>query len=321
MSSDSHKNLRNKCNNIALRLNFSYFDLMKIVDKLIKEITGSIIKNTLPKGGFANHKNGSYRPDATSWAVIAFSSLNINDSSIDSARKKLEQTQMPDGRVPLQINQPQTCWPTSLAIMAWHNEKKFEGNQNKAVHFMQNFSGLHWEKNDDSVTGHDTKIKGWPWIENTHSWVEPTSIAIIALEIAGKKSHPRIEEAKRMLLDRQLNSGGWNYGNTTVFDRQLRPMPESTGMALSALHKKVERKTVQKSLNYLKNNIKNLKTPFSLGWGLLGLGTWGISPADKPNLIARCLKQQEIFGTYNTLQMSLLLTALIAEKGLVDLIK
>jgi len=294
---------------------------MKVIDKLIKEITEIIKKNAAPGGGFANHKNGSYRPDATSWAVIAFSSLNINDSLIDSARKKLEQTQMPDGRVPLRIDQPQACWPTSLAIMAWHKGKKFQRTQNKAIHFMLKFSGLHLEKNEDSATGHDTKIKGWPWIENTHSWVEPTSMTMIALEIAGKESHPRIEEAKRMLLDRQLDSGGWNYGNTTVFGRQLRPMPESTGMALSALHKIVKKNTIEKSLNYLQNNIENLKTPFSLAWGLLGLSAWGISPADKPGLIAGCLRQQEIFGTYNTVQLSLLLIALIAEKGFVDLIK
>ncbi len=293
---------------------------IKIIDKLIKEMTESIIKKILPGGGFTNNENGSYRPDATSWAVNAFSSLNINDSSIHSASEKLKQTQMPDGRVTLQKNQPQTCWPTPLAIMAWHNKKKFQDNQNKAVHFMLNFSGLHWEKRDFTA-GHDTMIRGWPWIENTHSWVEPTAMAMIALEIADKGNHTRSVEAKRMLLDRQLSSGGWNYGNTTVFGQQLRPMLESTGMALNALQRKVKRKAVQKSLDYLQNNIEQLKTPFSLGWGLLGLGSWGIEPADKPGLIVRCLRQQGIFGTYNTLQMSLLLVALIAQKGLVDLIK
>ncbi len=271
-------------------------------------------------GGFANHRNGGYRPDATAWAVIAFSSLNINDSSMNSARKKLKQTQMPDGRISLQIDQLQTCWPTTLAIIAWHNEKEFQGNQDKAVLFMINFSGLHCKK-DDSDTGHDPMIKGWPWIEDTHSWVEPTSMAMLALEIANKGKHPRIEEATRMLLDRQLASGGWNYGNTTSFGRQLRPMPESTGMALSALHTRVKKNAIDKSLKYLKDKIKQLKTPLSLGWGLLGLGAWGIIPTDKPNLIARCLKQQEIFGPYNTLQLSLLLIALVAEKGFVDLTK
>jgi len=227
---------------------------------------------------------------------------------------------MPDGRVALMANRPQTWWPTPLAIMAWHNKTKFQDNQNKAVDFMLNFSGLHWE-NMNSFIGHDTFIKGWPWIENTHSWVEPTSMAMIALEIAGKKNHPRINEAKRMLLNRQLESGGWNYGNTTIFDQPLRPMVESTGIALSALQNKVSKKTIDNSLNYLQDNIHKLKTPLSLGWGLLGLSAWSIAPADKQGLIAKCLEQQEIFGAYNTVQLSLLLTALIAENGIVNLLK
>lgn len=274
----------------------------------------------MPGGGFANHKNGSCRPDATSWAIIAFLSLNFNDILINSAGKKLTQNQMPDGRIVLSTDQPQACWPTSPAIIAWHNKPEFKDFQNKAVHFMLNFSGQYWKK-INSVTGHDTMIKGWPWIEGTHSWVEPTSMAMVALEIAGKKNHPRIEEAKRMLMDRQLDSGGWNYGNTSIFDKQLRPMPESTGIALSALHGKVEEKTIDKSLKYLQDNIDQLKSPLSLGWGLLGLGAWSITPADKKGLITRCLKQQAIFGIYNTVQLSLLLIALIAQKGLVDLIK
>ncbi|MEN8122916.1 MAG: prenyltransferase/squalene oxidase repeat-containing protein [Bacteroidota bacterium] len=293
---------------------------MNLIDKLVKDITAIIKKNSLPDNGFAIHKNGSYRPDATAWAVIALSNANINDVSINLAREKLKQTQMSDGRVTLKIDQPRTWWPTPLAVMAWHKEKKFRDNQNRAVDFMLDFSGRHWKKNN-SITRHDPAIKGWPWIENTHSWVEPTSMAVIALEIAGKGNHPRVEEAKKMLLDRQLDFGGWNYGNTTVFGRQLRPMPESTGIALCALYKKVDKNAIKKSLEYLQNKIQELKTPFSLGWGLLGLGAWGIVPDDKSGLIDRCLKQQEIFGTYNTLQLSLLLIALSADNGLVDLIK
>jgi len=98
-------------------------------------------------------------------------------------------------------------------------------------------------------------------------------------------------------------------------------MPESTGMALSALHKKIDKKIINKSLEYLLYKIRYLKTPFSLGWGLLGLGAWGITPADKSSLIAKCLEQQEIFGTYNTLQLSLLLIALVSENGFVQLVR
>lgn len=274
------------------------------------------MKNALPGGGFSISTNKDFRPDATAWAVIAFSNLHINNATIDLSLKRLGRNQLSDGRVPLQKNHPQACWPTPLAIIAWH-DKEYQDNQNKAVKFILEFSGLHWKKNN-LITGHDTLIKGWPWIEHTHSWVEPTSMAMMALELSGKNNHPRVEEAKNMLLDRQLDNGGWNYGNTSVFHQELLPMPESTGMALCALDKKIEKKAIKHSLEYLQNNIEELKTPLSLSWGLLGLAAWGIVPEKKFSLITACLKLQKIYGDFPTDHLSLLLIALVTEKGFVN---
>ena len=60
-------------------------------------------------------------------------------------------------------------------------------------------------------------------------------MGILALKAVGFAGHDRVKEAVRMILNRQLPSGGWNYGNTTVFKRELLPMPEHTGQALCAL--------------------------------------------------------------------------------------
>ena len=87
---------------------------------------------------------------------------------------------------------------------------------------------MHWKKDEEETTGHDTNLKGWSWRSDTFSWCEPTSMAMMALEVAGYGGHPRLIEAQRLLLDRQIPGGGWNYGNTTVFGQVLNPMPEST---------------------------------------------------------------------------------------------
>jgi hypothetical protein len=78
-------------------------------------------------------------------------------------------------------------------------------------------------------------------VAGTHSWIEPTALGVIALKAAGHERHERVQEAIRMILDRQLPHGGWNYGNTFVFGRELRPMPESSGAALAGLAGQVER--------------------------------------------------------------------------------
>jgi hypothetical protein len=81
-----------------------------------------------------------------------------------------------------------------------------------------------------------------------------------------------------------------------VFGLELRPMPESTGIALNALKNRTNRSSLQCSLDYLKSTIKAVPTPFSLGWGLLGLGAWKERPPESRSLIAACLERQEWIG-------------------------
>ena len=51
-------------------------------------------------------------------------------------------------------------------------------------------------------------------------------------------------------------------------------MPESTGSALTGLAGHVEMGVVARSLDYLRGEVNALRTPVSLGWGLLGLAAW-----------------------------------------------
>src|SRR5205823_8208613 len=68
-----------------------------------------------------------------------------------------------------------------------------------------------------------------------------------------------------IFLDRQLPHGGWNYGNTLMFGKELHPMPESTGAALSGLAGMVDQDNVSRSLDYLQGEVDRLRTPISLG--------------------------------------------------------
>ena len=132
------------------------------------------------------------------------------------ARSRLAADQLPDGRVCISPDHPEVYWPTSLAVFAWHQSPEHRENQARAADFLITSSGTHCPREADSPSAHDTNIKGWPWIADTHSWAEPTALAMMALKIAGYGGHQRVKEATRLLLDRQLPQGGWNYGNTLV---------------------------------------------------------------------------------------------------------
>jgi hypothetical protein len=118
-----------------------------------------------------------------------------------------------------------------------------------------------------------------------------------------------------MMLDRQLPHGGWNYGNTTVYGQELHAMPESTGAALAGLAGQVQEGTVSRSLDYLQGEVDRMRTPISLGWGLLGLAAWDHLPSNSEALVKRCLANQARYGEYDTSALGLLLLAALEREA------
>jgi hypothetical protein len=279
------------------------------LEKLISNAIDLVCSRALPEGGFSVKGDGVFRPDATAWAILALKSGSCCDEYLSKACRRLTQSQLPDGRVPLITAIPAAYWPTALAVLAWQKSASQNDSVQKAVAFLINNTGVHSTKSKDSLNEHDTGIKGWPWVENTHSWVEPTSMAVLALRSSGQGEHPRVLEAVRMLLDRQLPSGGWNMGNTFVFDKELLPVPESTGHALTALNSFSNTEVVQKSLDYLNKIVQDLRTPLALAWGLFGLTSWNRIPENYRQLILETLERQEKYGPYDTDLLSQLIVA------------
>ena len=289
-------------------------------DHLIESHLEQLKKRCLVDGGFARRAGGLYRPDATAWAILTLRATRVHLDLIQSARSRLAKDQFKDGRICVSQNHPEAFWPTSLAILAWEGSSAHREPQSRAVQFLLKTTGAHWPKNPGSPVAHDTSIRGWSWATNTHAWVEPSALSVIALQVTGYGEHERVTEGRRMLIDRQLPGGGWNYGNTLVFGKELRPMPDSTGIALNALAGNVPRKYVQHSLEYLKTRAKNTRSPLSLGWSILGLGAWGERPSKAQTWVIECMNRQKKYGEYDTSLLSLIVIALKAPGGLVSAI-
>ena len=283
-----------------------------LIDKGIEKI----LNRALPGGGFAQRDKGFFRPDATAWAIIALSFDKSNDGIVKSACECIATKQLPDGRVALMESLNSTWWPTPLAVLAWRKAAGFENATSAAVNFMLDSSGEHFPKEKDSPAGHDSTIRGWSWIEGTHSWLEPTCLSIIALRATGHARHGRVEEAIKMLMDRQLLAGGWNYGNTKVFQQELLPMPDHTGQALCALSGTALLSAVQQSISYAREQIDNLTSPFSLSWCLFGLKAWRSELTGIRERVLKSLALQERYGPYETTLIAQLIIAYRAEGDL-----
>jgi len=275
---------------------------------IIKQvIQDALSRRALSDGGLVDRPGGQFRVDATSWGGLLLRAAGGAQEMLERLRARLVHEQGQDGRVSVQRDHPDSYWPTALAILVWQDSPPSQAAQQRAIHFLLESSGNHFRRRAEDPPAHDTLLKGWPWVAGTHSWIEPTVLSVLALQMAGHGQHDRVREAIRMILDRQLPHGGWNYGNTLVFGRELHPMPESTGAALAGVAGQVEQGTVARSLDYLQGEVDRSRTPISLGWGLLGLAAWGRWPSNGTALVERCLVNQSRYGEYDTSALCLLL--------------
>ncbi|MCE9525479.1 MAG: terpene cyclase/mutase family protein [Planctomycetales bacterium] len=203
----------------------------------------------------------------------------------------LASIQLADGSVGVREKEPDPKWPTSLAVLAWaaYDRKAYAANIDRAVNWILNAKGKAMEQTSDM--GHNTQLVGWSWAEGTHSWIEPTAFHILALKASGHLDDPRTREGVTLLLDRQLPSGGCNYGNTSVLGQMLRPHVQPTGIALLALAGEQDQgNRIAKSVAWLKKAMSKETTPASLAWGLLGLTAHGVKLPDASKWMAAAAK-------------------------------
>ena len=268
--------------------------------------------------GVVNRPGGSFRPDAACRAILALRAAGGDARVVENARRLLADTQTQDGRVPVSAEQPDAYWPTALAVLAWHGAPQYQESQARALQFLLECAEVKTPDPSEALPGHDVTIKGWAWIAGTHPWVEPTAYVILALRACGRMTHWRAQGGVHLLLDRQLPSGGWNYGNTFTFGTESRPTAETTGIGLQALAGLTPKDSVKNSIAYMQSEVALLHAPISLAWAILALHAWQ-ETVDRPQeRILQALARQKKFGPHNTVSLSLLTLAWHCRTGLVD---
>jgi hypothetical protein len=142
-----------------------------------------------------------------------------------------------------------------------------------ALKYLERFASITVQNTNRSEL--DGSLVGWPWTEGAFSWVEPTAWGILAYEAVDMPDAPRAVEGRTLLLDRQISSGGWNYGSKKSFGRELIPFPDTTSIALLALAGRVPAETIQPSITYLERDAETQESPYSLALSLLALDVCG----------------------------------------------
>lgn len=259
---------------------------MAWLDRVLTTLSGAKAWSYLPDG------HSAAEPSAiTALALIAHGREAASRGPLDW----LLAQQAPDGRVGSVAGDPHPAWPTAWAVLAWQTAVAaastsspgtgYEGAAQRGIAWLLQARGTAMEKSPD--IGHDPTLIGWPWVLSTHSWVEPTALAVLALKAAGQGRSPRCIEGMRLLHDRLLPDGGSNYGNTEVLGQLLRPHIEPTGLSMWALAGQPDADgRVRRSLDYLRRELPNMEAAASLSYGLLGLAAHGIQLPQADSLLA-----------------------------------
>ncbi|MHC4179439.1 MAG: hypothetical protein ACYSWU_18155 [Planctomycetota bacterium] len=244
----------------------------------------ALVRQRSDETGWGYHPGGRAFVEPTALAGLALLAAAPRPGSIRVAREAAEWLagiQRPDGALPLAAGIPAPCWGTPYAILLWAALDDYEPQRRAAAQWLLGVAGKTDPPDPTGVVSHDTSIAGWPWVENTHSWLEPTAMAVLAMRRQRHEAHPRVGEGIRLIRDRSAPGGAWNFGNPRIFGTTVPPQPAPTGMALLALAAAdVETGLIEGACRYLRNGLRRVRTPRSLAWGLMGLDAWQERPPE-----------------------------------------
>ena len=270
-----------------------------------------LLASARPDGGWGYQSEHEPSAEPTALACLALATTEPDADAIHDGLEWLARGQQDNGAVAVAPRFTAPCWPTSLAVLAWlkagsSGSTSYARHIHRAVDWLLHTEGLKL-KPDPAIYGHNTHLIGWPWVTGTHSWIEPTAYAVLALRAAGKSHHPRVREAVELLLNRAISEGGWNYGNRRMFQNNLRPFPAQTGIALAALAGEAMSESIGAAIRYLLSELERIRTPMSLGWGIIGLTAWNERPASDDNWLTECAARLDGKPTHPVFDSLLLL--------------
>ena len=239
--------------------------------------------------------DGAWAAEPTALACLALTAHGENTAALRLAQQ-LADVQQQNGSVTANSESDSPGWTTSLAILAWLASEGFDTNSDRAIEWALATHGKPQERN--AQIGHDPTILGWSWAAETHAWMEPTCMFVIALKAAELDDHPRTREGVRLVTDRLLPTGGSNFGSTLVLGQATLPQAQSTGLAMLALAGEANSDPrVELSLSYLAENLNPTTTTSSLCYGILGLTAHNRRPPHAEAWLAGAMERELTRGT------------------------
>lgn len=257
-----------------------------------------------PDGGWGYAGGQPATVEATAASVLALRDDPAGDPARRAGLAWLRAAQHADGGWGLGAGDPESGWPTAWGVLALAQDEAAADAVGRGAAWLLAVKTLRLEgdglqREVREKFAIDASLRGWPWLPGEASWVEPTSLAMLALTTsaaATAAAQERLAEGARYLVDRRCHGGGWNFGNPVMLGGQLPPRAHPTAWALLALARTAPDAIRPEDLAALRAEMRRDGGALALAWGLLALRVLGQDDAEATN---RLTTQQQADGSWN----------------------
>ncbi len=243
-------------------------------------------------GGWSYFRGGSWT-EPTCYALLALAASGMGDApEVRRGTAWLQRCQRPDGGFAPRESVQESTWVTALTLLLPPDTEGFDRSRAEAWTVEQTgresgwvFRLRLWMLGADSA-GDSLSFDGWPWYPGAAAWVGPTALSVLALQKLAKRGggpanhsdlKKRIDQGLGYLLARRCSDGGWNHGSTRSLGYDSDSYPETTGLALLALHG-VDDQKVTEGVARGEQQLAVCESSEGVSWLRLGLGAHGRAP-------------------------------------------
>jgi hypothetical protein len=237
-------------------------------------------------GGFPYFQGKRSSLEPTALAVLALESESALQfrSAAKQARNFLLSKQSSTGYWPITPEDKAPAWETPLVLIALNGDFSQRETCRLGIN---RYLEIWAEPSNTAGVTLDPRWRGWTWYPPTPGWVEPTSMALIAVNklralAESKLLEERQGDGQRFLIDRMSPEGGWNYGNSYVLGQALSSILVPTALAVLAfLPISTYQDRINQALVFLERNLEKIYSGLTLAWCILALSAYE-KPVETP---------------------------------------